>query len=121
MVHAQSKRYPTHGLGCIVVLPENAKPPPEETRRTIDALLANLNTDLKCLSWVVEGRGFAGAACRGTLTGLSLIRHRPYPTCVESKLEVALGWALSKVGQPSAEVAQAMNAITRERERRLAA
>jgi len=120
MVHAQALRYPTHGLGCVVILPEHAKPPPDATRKAIDALLDRLGRDLKCLTYVVEGRGFAAAACRGTLAGLAFLRRRAYPTHVEARLDVALGWVLSRVGQPSADVHQASAAIMRERERRAA-
>lgn len=118
MVHAQAKRYPTEGLGCIVILPENAKPPPEESRKAIDKLLADLGTDLKCLVWVVEGKGFASAAVRGALTGLNMLRRRPYATSVEARLDSALLWTLARAGHTTTDMNAAMHAIMHERERR---
>lgn len=117
MVHAQAKAHPM-GLGCIVIIPEQSKPPPEETRKALDKVLADLGTDLKCLVWIVEGRGFASAAIRGALTGLSMIRRRPYATNVESRIEGALSWTLARVGQPSADIEAAAAAIMHERAKR---
>jgi hypothetical protein len=118
MVHAQAKHYGETGLGCIVIIPENAKPPPDETRKAIDKVLADLGTDLKCLVWVVEGKGFASAAVRGALTGLSMIRRRPYATSVESRIDGALSWTLSRVGQPSTDIQAGVAAIMHERAKR---
>lgn len=118
MIHAQAKEYAPRGLACVVIIPEHSKPPPEATRKAIDEVLANLGADLKCLAWVVEGRGFASAAVRGALTGLSMIRRRPYPTNVESNLESALAWTLSRVGHPSVDIEAAEAAIARERAKR---
>lgn len=118
MVHAQAAQHQSTGLGCIVIIPENAKPPPDETRKAIDKVLADLGADLKCLAWVVEGKGFASAAVRGALTGLSMIRRRPYATSVESRIEGALSWTLSRVGQPSADIHAAVTAIMHERAKR---
>jgi hypothetical protein len=118
MVHAQAKANAATGLGCIVIIPEHSKPPPEETRKALDKVLADLGTDLKCLVWIVEGKGFASAAVRGALTGLSMIRRRPYATNVESRIEGALSWTLSRVGQPSADIEAAATAIMHERAKR---
>jgi len=101
-----------------VIIPENAKPPPDETRKAIDKVLADLGTDLKCLVWVVEGKGFASAAVRGALTGLSMIRRRPYATSVESRIDGALSWTLSRVGQPSTDIQAGVAAIMHERAKR---
>jgi hypothetical protein len=121
MVHAQAERYTEHGLGCIVIIPEHSRPPPDATRKAIDKVLSDLGADLKCLVWVVEGRGFASAAVRGALTGLSMLRRRPYATNVEARLDSGLLWTLARVGQPSADIEDAAALILHERGRAQAA
>jgi hypothetical protein len=86
------------GLGCMVIVPAGAKPPPDAQRKAIDGVLTRLSSHLRGLAWVVEGRGFGGAAVRAVLIGLSLYGRRPYPTQVSSSVDDALGWLLTKLG-----------------------
>jgi len=99
------------GLGCIVIVPVGAKPPPEAQRKAIDGVLTRLSSHLRGLVWVVEGRGFAAAAIRGVLIGLALYGRRPYPTQVSTSLDDGLGWLFTKLGA-SAE-ADAIQAAAR--------
>ncbi len=89
-------KYPS-GVGCIVVIPAGAKPPPEPQRRAIEGVLTRLSGDLRGLVWVVEGGGFQAAAVRGVLMGLALYGRRLYPTRVCTSVPEALGWLASKL------------------------
>jgi hypothetical protein len=87
----QASRYAI-GLGCLVIIPVDAKPPSEPVREAIKASLAVV--PLRCLCWLVEGAGFHAAMVRGVLTGLRLVVSRPYDTHVSRDLEEALRWML---------------------------
>jgi hypothetical protein len=91
MLAEQGSRYAT-GMGCLVIIPENAKPPSEPVREAMKATLALLR--LRCLCWLVEGAGFQAAMVRGVLTGLRLVANRSYETHVSRDLEGALRWIL---------------------------
>jgi hypothetical protein len=84
------------GLGCVVVIPAGTKPPSEAQRVAIASMLTRAAPFLTGLAWVVEGRGFEGAAVRGILLGLSLFGRRPYPTHVGTELRDALGWLATR-------------------------
>jgi hypothetical protein len=107
------------GLGCIVVVPAGAKPPPEAQRKAIDGVLTRLSSHLRGLVWVVEGRGFGAAAVRGVLIGLSLYGRRAYPTQVSSSLDDALGWLFTRLETPASprEISQAARRIAEARAR----
>src|SRR5262245_1624927 len=61
LVKIQSAKF-LSGLGCLVILPPGAKPPPEEIRKYINSLLERLGSALRCLCYAVEGTGFRSAA-----------------------------------------------------------
>jgi hypothetical protein len=115
MVREQGKQHPG-GLGCLVIIPPLASPPPEDVRRAIREVLANLAPQLRCLCWLVEGTGFRAAAVRATLVGLRVFSRQPYATCVASDMTESLQWLLSGLskGAPSqGEVRLAHEAIRR--------
>lgn len=85
-------------LGCIVVIPSNARPPPEATKREINEVLSRLESRLGGLSWAVEASGFRGAFVRGVLTGVQLFRRRTYPLHVASSVGEAVGWTMERLG-----------------------
>jgi len=91
MLAVQGSRYPT-GIGCLVIIPVDAKPPAESARKAMKASLAVLR--LRCLCWLVEGVGFQAAMVRGVLTGLRLVTNHSYETQVSRDLEAALTWML---------------------------
>jgi hypothetical protein len=80
------------GYGGVVIIPEGAKPPSEPQRKAIGAMLIHFSRHLRALVWVVEARGFQGAATRCVLTGLSLCARRPYRTHVTASVTDGLGW-----------------------------
>jgi hypothetical protein len=96
MVLDQSTRYP-EGLGCIVIIPATASPPPDDVRQAIKDVLTRLAPKLRCLCWVVEGSGFRAAAVRGALTGLRMFSRPPYPTNVAGSMGAGISWALPQV------------------------
>jgi len=91
MLAEQGARYAT-GIGCLVIIPVDAKPPSERIRKAMKAALAVV--PLRCLCWLVEGAGFQAAMVRGVLTGLSLVANRSYETQVSRDLREALAWML---------------------------
>jgi hypothetical protein len=107
LVHEQARLFP-RGLGCVVIIPDGAKPPPEDTRGAIDGVLTRLSLRLRGLAWVVEGGGFQAAAVRAALIGLSLYGRRPYRTHVATSVRAAIGWLVPLLGTPSPEEVDTM-------------
>jgi hypothetical protein len=79
-----------HGIGCLVVIPEPSKLPPEEVRNEINRVQAGIR--VRCLCWLVEAGGFRGALVRSVLSGLRITQRRPYPTHVAGDFGDALRW-----------------------------
>jgi hypothetical protein len=91
MVAEQSLRH-TAGLGCLTIVPCNAKPPSQEVRKWLNVALET--APLRCICWVVEGAGFQAAMVRAVITGLRFVRHPPYPTHIAGDVDQALRWIL---------------------------
>ncbi len=91
MVIEQSSRH-TGGLGCLTVIPANAKPPSDEVRASLNKTLEVI--PLKCICWQVEGAGFQAAMVRAVLSGLRFFKRQSYPTHISTDLVEALGWML---------------------------
>jgi hypothetical protein len=85
------KEYPS-GLGCLTVIPPDAKPPSEEARKALNAGLEVAN--LRCICWLVEGSGFQGAMVRAVLTGLRFFVRAQYPRSIVTSLEEGIAWIL---------------------------
>lgn len=83
------------GIGCLAIIPVNAKPPPQPIRKAMSAALAG--APLRCCCWFVEGSGFQAAMVRAVITGLRLVSRPPYPTHIASDLEEAIRWILHKL------------------------
>jgi hypothetical protein len=109
------KEYPA-GLGCLTVIPPDAKPPSEEARK---ALNANLEVArLRCICWLVEGSGFQGAMVRAVLTGLRFFVRAQYPRSIVTSLEEAMAWMFPHLEGGARRVSrmeQAVEAISRQR------
>jgi hypothetical protein len=78
------------GVSCLVILPQDTRPPPEDTKQAVKSLLGRMVRSLSCLAYVVEGTGFKGVAVRATLVGMKIFSSRPYPIYVETSLQDAL-------------------------------
>jgi hypothetical protein len=83
------------GYGVIIIIPKNARPPSDHTRRAINDALEAAAGGLKCVCWLVEGKGFQAAMARAVLTGLRLLPGIAFETSVKSDLHDALQWTLS--------------------------
>jgi hypothetical protein len=109
------KEYPA-GLGCLTVIPPDAKPPSEEARK---ALNANLEVArLRCICWLVEGSGFQGAMVRAVLTGLRFFVRAQYPRSIVTSLGEAIAWMLPHLEGGARRVhrlEQAVEAISAQR------
>lgn len=86
------------GVGGLVIIPENATPPPEDVRNAINDALKGLADALRCFCWVVEGSGFQGAMVRGVLNGIRMFSRHPYPTSITANLDDGLAWVLPRLG-----------------------
>ncbi len=84
------------GLGCLVIIPQGAQPPPLEVRRYLDGMLDRL--PMRCLAYLVEGSGFRAAAARAALVGMRVFSRRSYSTKVASSLDEAITWMLQHLG-----------------------
>ena len=87
----EAVRYPK-GVGALIIVPPDATPPREDTRRAMNDLMKKLGPSLRCLCWMVEGSGFQGAMVRAVLTGLKAFGRFGYPCHVSTDLNEALGW-----------------------------
>lgn len=85
----QAKMF-SQGIACLVILPPDTKPPPDDIKRTVKGLLTRMAPSLSCLAYVIEGTGFKGVAARATLVGMKIFASRPYPIYVEISLHEAL-------------------------------
>jgi hypothetical protein len=117
MVIEQSSKYPG-GLGCLVIIPATASPPPDDVREAIKGVLRRLAPKLRGLCWVVEGTGFKAAIARAVLTGLQILNRTPYSTHVASDMTSALSWVLARVTPTTSrinEVPAALQAVRQGR------
>jgi hypothetical protein len=78
------------GIACLVILPPGAKPPPDDVKARVKALLNSFGPQLVCLAYVIEGSGFKAVAARAALIGMKVFMSRPYPVFVETSMDVAL-------------------------------
>ena len=90
----QARAYP-RGVALLCILPPDARPPPEEVRRSLKATLMRLAPMIAGLAYVIEGTGFKAVAARATLVGMKIFSLRPYPIYVEVSVREALGKLVS--------------------------
>lgn len=89
----QAKHFPS-GIACMVILPPDTRPPPDDIKKVVKSLLTRLAPQLSCLAYVVEGTGFKGVAARASLVGMKIFASRPYPIYVETSMHDALNKVL---------------------------
>jgi hypothetical protein len=82
-MRAQARQCPK-GIACMVILPPDARPPPDEIKPIVTSLFARLAAQLSCLAYVIEGTGFKAVAVRATLVGMRIFASRTYPIYVET-------------------------------------
>jgi hypothetical protein len=99
------------GYGALIIIPRNARPPSDQARRSINEALTAHAGGLKCICWLVEGKGFQAAMARAVLTGLRLFPRTAFQTNVKSDLTDAVEWILRCIRGPSVDLeAEIMNA-----------
>jgi hypothetical protein len=98
LIAEQHSRHPS-GLGCLAIIPRNAKPPSEEVRKMLNATLESV--PLKCICWYVEGSGFQAGMVRAVLSGLRFFTHRTYATHVAAELEASVRWVFDELDRTS--------------------
>jgi hypothetical protein len=108
LVRVQAKGCPD-GLGCLVIIPDKADPPPSAVRHHLEGMLGRL--PIRSLAYLVEGTGFRAATARAALIGLGIFQRTRYPTKVLTTLETALDFVLTG----SKEVRVAMKVIQQAR------
>jgi hypothetical protein len=89
-------RYGANG-GVLTVIPADATQPSEEARAAINLCLERNAHNLKGVVWVVEGRGFAAAFVRATLTTMGLVRRKMQTWKVVDNVEEGLAWLSTRV------------------------
>jgi hypothetical protein len=97
------------GYGVLIVIPRNARPPSDQARRAINEALAAAAGGLKCVCWLVEGKGFQAAMARAVLTGLTLFRPA-FETHVTPHRHDALDWILSCLRGPRVDLESEIDA-----------
>lgn len=88
-IREQAKHVPD-GVACLCVLPPDTKPPSDEIKRRVKALLTAVAPSLSCLAYAIEGTGFRGIMARASLVGMKIFTSRPYPIYVETSLALAV-------------------------------
>jgi len=92
LVRTQARSCPK-GLGCLVIIPDNAVPPPSAVRHYLEGMLSRL--PVRALAYLVEGTGFKAATVRAALIGLGIFQRSRYGTKVYTSLDESLAWLLS--------------------------
>lgn len=111
LVAKQARSCP-NGVGCLVILPESATPPPARVRQHLKEMLSRL--PVRGLAYLVEGTGFRAAAVRATLIGLGIIQNDEYTTKVATSLHEALNWLLP-APRTKADIAVLARVVTEAR------
>ena len=100
LVIEQTRQYPG-GVGCIVIVPKDATPPSDASRKALNGALGKVEGSLRGICWLVEGDGFQGAMVQAVVTGLRLRKPRlTYATNVCTNVNEALAWVLCELPGP---------------------
>jgi hypothetical protein len=112
LTESLKREYPG-GYGVLIIIPRNARPPSDEARRAINDALASAEGGLKCVCWLVEGKGFQAAMARAVLTGLRFFPRATFDTAVKSDLRDALEWILTCLRGPDVLVGKDVAAASK--------
>lgn len=85
----QAREFPD-GIACLVILPPDTRPPPDEVKRRVKTLLTNVGPSLSCLAYTIEGSGFKAITVRATLVAMKIFSAERYPIYVDMSLESSL-------------------------------
>ena len=85
------------GVGLLTVIEERSTPDPE-ARDIMVKMFRDLWRDMRCVAFIVEGRGFGAAAQRGVLSAFLIASGRSAKIKIFSDLGVAVRWMASELG-----------------------
>jgi hypothetical protein len=91
-----ASRFP-NGFGVLIVIPPNAVPPSDAARDVINQILLELQQNIRCICWLIEGSGFQAAMARAVLTGMRFVSRTPYTRHVSIELQHAMMWMLKQL------------------------
>jgi len=86
------------GVGIMVVIHADAKPPSEVVRRHIVRTAREFAPHVRAFAHVVEGEGFLSAAKRAAMTFVMTTARFGFPLKVFSSVREAMPWLLTTVG-----------------------
>jgi len=88
---ALASRFPS-GIGFLLCLSEDARPPPADQRDAVVKCLKTLGPSLRALGCAVPGQGFAAAAKRGALSLVLMAAKLPTVSKTFGDIRQALSW-----------------------------
>jgi hypothetical protein len=109
-IREQACGYP-RGIACLIILPPEARPPPDDVKRSVKNLLNRLAASISCLAYVIEGTGFKGVAARATLVGMKIFSSRPYPIYVETSMPEGIAKVISHLAGGHATTVDAVTSV----------
>ena len=86
------------GVGIMVVIRADAKPPNEEVRKHIVRTAREFAPHVRAFAHVIEGEGFLSAAKRAAMTFIMTTARLGFPLKVFSNVREAMPWLLTTVG-----------------------
>jgi hypothetical protein len=86
------------GVGIMVVIRPDAKPPSEEVRKHIVRVAREFAPHVLAFAHVIEGEGFLAAAKRAAMTFIMTTARLGFPLKVFSNMREAMPWLLKTVG-----------------------
>jgi len=86
------------GVGIMVVIRPDAKPPSEEVRKHIVRVAREFAPHVLAFAHVIEGEGFLAAAKRAAMTFIMTTARLGFPLKVFSSMREAMPWFLKTVG-----------------------
>jgi len=94
----QMSRELGRGVGLMVVLHADTKPPSEEVREHIKSAARSFAPDVLAFAHVVEGEGFLAAAKRAAFTLLTTTARLGFPIKVFRSVAEGMPWLVRTVG-----------------------
>jgi hypothetical protein len=87
---------------CVLtVIDAGARTPDDASRDAIRATVLRHRQHIGAFAYVIEGRGFGGAAMRSCLSIISLAARYPFPQQVFANVPGAVAWTLTRMPDSS--------------------
>jgi hypothetical protein len=116
LVRETALAHTVEGVAIAILLEAGASPPAADARAILAAGMRESGRHIRGVAYVVSAGGFAGAALRGAITGLSLLAREPYPTQVHADAPGASAWLAKRLGEGGATAPGILAAIERVRQ-----